>query len=181
MSPVVAWVLALIHAIAPRPAVVPGIEETAAHREERLEEVAEDIAAAAFDPRSPPLPLGAHPRSRAAALLVAVAALESGFAADADLGPCSRHPVSRCDGGRAVSLWQLRVTYDQRDDLFASRRRAAALALERMRQSLWACSSSPAWDRLAVYASGSCARGVEASRARLGAGSRLFDAHPPPL
>ncbi len=84
---------------------------------------------------------------RCAALLVAIGGGESGFARDADDGPCYREGgyKSRCDGGRAASVWQVHAhcaawaegkcaEWVTVDELFADRTLAAKAVL---RQASW--------------------------------------------
>jgi hypothetical protein len=115
---------------------------------------------------------------------VAVAYHESGFAPDVDLGPCYRGPRNdspRCDGGLAVSMWQIRRVGDDAADLFANMRKAAAAALKKIWHSAKRCV--PRYGReagLRAYASGSCERGVKESRVMVQLTLRLLKTHPPP-
>ncbi len=107
-----------------------------------------------------------------AALLVALAWGESGFARDADVGPCRNDGAyrSRCDGGRAASVWQAHaygaddagpITVER---LFADRRLAARQALRAARGSLRMCRHLAPEDRLAALG-GTCTPG-KSQRAR---------------
>jgi hypothetical protein len=93
-----------------------------------------------------------------AALLVALAVGESGLARDADVGPCYRRGGyrTRCDSGRAASVWQVQA-HGRDDDgpitvarLFASRSLAAGIALRVAWGSLSRCRDLPEEDRLAA-------------------------------
>jgi hypothetical protein len=172
----VTWIFSLLVFLAPpehRAALpaYPGWQETAGQRAARYQSIAEDIAAVATDPRE-------H------ALLVAVAYHESGFAPDVDLGPCYRGPRNdspRCDGGLAASMWQIRASHEERQELFADRRRAAARALGAMRRSAKHCALKHGREAgLRAYASGSCERGVEESRVMVRLTLRLLAVRPPP-
>src|SRR5512147_2209962 len=133
-----AWILSLLVFLASpehRAALpaYPGWKETAQQRTARYESIAEDIAATTTSPREQ-------------ALLVAVAYHESGFAPDVDLGPCYRGPKNdsgRCDGGLAVSMWQIQAVGEDARELFADRRRAARRALAAMRRSAAHCTEHP--------------------------------------
>lgn len=132
-----------------RLATYPEAEETADERELRYADIAEDVAAVV----ATDVPELAA-RRRAAALLVAIAWHESGFAKDVDLGPCApgRLKGGGCDSGRAVSLWQVQNHSAQ----IAGRRDAARIALRLARRSFQACRHLPRELRLAVYAGGTC-------------------------
>lgn len=107
---------------------------------------------------------------REQALLVAVAYHESGFAPDVDIGPCYRGPKNnsgRCDGGLAVSMWQIQSVGEDARELFADRRKAARRALLAMRRSAARCVPKHGREAgLRAYASGSCERGAKESEAR---------------
>lgn len=90
-------------------------------------------------------------------LLLSIAWHESGM----------RWDVGQCDvtgdRGRALGFWQ---THTRDRSVCEDFRYAARVALRRVRASLAACSHLPMAERLAVYTSGSCDRGREASRRR---------------
>jgi hypothetical protein len=71
---------------------------------DRYNSIATDIAAVAMDPAEPPLFEGENGRVETALVLLSVAFWESGFAARVDDGHCR---PGECDGGLAVSLWQI--------------------------------------------------------------------------
>ncbi len=125
--------------------------------------VAYDIATVAFE--NPPAFAKDLDKSQSAILLAAVAFWESGYARWVDDGLCNRPDELRerklgwsgaCDGGIAVSLWQVHpengivltqdggwhlrtssdVDYIARESMLASRRTSARVALAIMRQSL---------------------------------------------
>lgn len=152
-----AYALACLLALAPpaRRSAPPGWEETEETYRGRLSGIAGDIGAVSTS------------RMHVAAL-VGVGAHESAFAPDTDAGgECYRVGswASRCDGGRAVSLWQLQDADPERRALFRSDRRAAAReALRRILGSLGACRQNEPALRLARFASGTCSRGWEAAR-----------------
>ncbi len=172
------WILALLLALAPRPFAVPSMPETQPAYEQRLDEVASQLAAQVGGPRE-------------AALMVALAFMESGFAVDADRGPCDRHlGVGRCDGGRSVSMWQVMIAngetregYDKAD-LFLHREHAIHEALRRVRRSLGGCRAGGPDAALDVYAGGRCSAPGELVRARglerLALARRLLSLHPYP-
>jgi hypothetical protein len=148
-------ILAALLTLAPRPSAhpLPGWSETLEQHRARMASIAADVAAVART-------------TTEAAILLGLAHHESGYAPDTDEGAhCYRGPgfKMRCDGGRAVSIWQMQDgDADKREALRTSRRAAATEALRRALGSVHACRGrGPA---LALYASGSCARGHKAAR-----------------
>lgn len=184
MTPFAAWILSLIVYLAPPEKLAllpqfPGWEETSEQKLARCSSIAEDIAAVSL------VKAQKNPE-RAAALLTALAFMEGGFARDVDLGPCYRPLPSspRCDGGLAVSLWQIRIGSGStiegwtKADLQGDRRKAAGVALRMAWRSIAACSRRGPDAGLRAYASGTCERGQEASKARLGLARSLLERFP---
>jgi hypothetical protein len=163
---VAAWIFALLVAVSP-PGRVPA-RETLEAGEERYRAIAADVADVVAS--APPIFAGPDGRARTAALLVAVAALESGLRLDVDSG-------TRRGGGGECGLWQTMPVAGRCPE---TRRAGAALALERMRRSFAACHAAPVAERLAAYASGHCSAGLAESRARVGLAQRVVARHPPP-
>jgi hypothetical protein len=96
-------------------------------------------------------------------VLTRIAWYESGF----------RRNVSRCeirgDRGRSLGTFQVQPrTSAERRDACGSLTVQAALALRFVRDSAEACPGNVGADRLAVYVSGTCARGLRQSRERWG-------------
>jgi len=124
----------------------PGWHETLEQRVERYQGIAADVAAVA--------------RTRVeAAVLLGVAWHESGFARDVDLGPCYQGPgfKGRCDGGRAVGMWQIQEANREKRDLWRQNRREAAReAWRRILMSRASCAKNVPDEVLALYASGNC-------------------------
>jgi hypothetical protein len=163
-----AWVLSLLTVLAPpaRMAALPsypGWHETAEQWTQREQAIAADVAAVAGSREE-------------AALLVAVAWHESALAADVDRGPCYQGRAhQRCDGGRAVSIWQLQGADADRAIWQASRRAAALEARRRLRLSARACVPRyGALGALRAYASGTCRAGKEASASMVRLARRLL-------
>lgn len=200
MSAAVAWILALLVYAAPpeRLAAEPGWEETAEQRSARYAEIAADIAAVTYAPTAPVLYGGPRARAHTAALLVAVAVLESGLAADVDRGPCYRGRDGRgprCDRGRSASCWQIRLEPGERTregwtqaDLFADRRKAIRVALRLMRGSFGLARArgrldnmSPAEIETRLLDSYAGPGGHKLGAARLKLADKLFAKFPPPL
>jgi hypothetical protein len=149
-----ALALAAMLALSPpeRHRAPPGWQESTDVARARYARIAQDIAAVAAEQ-----PTEARQRE-AVALLVGVGAHESGFYADVTAGQCYRGPgwEARCDGGRAVSPWQMQEVDAERRELYRVDTRAAAReALRRISRSLRACARWEPALRLASYASGS--------------------------
>lgn len=159
------WTLAALLAFAPVASHDgrPWADDSHAHAHARYVGIAEAIDAACEDATAP--------RS-CRALLVAIAIGESGLARDADEGPCYREGAwrSRCDGGRAASVWQVHrhcaswdrergtcAAWTEVTDLFASRETAAKAALRQARWSLARCKDLSGL-------SGACVEGTRHAR-----------------
>lgn len=177
MNPVTSWLLSLMVAFAPpeqkaRASQLPGHEETVAEKTARYESIADDLFAVVYDPNETPLFKGPKGRARTAALVLAVAYHESGFAHDVDVGPCYRGKDgagARCDHGRSACVMQLHVGngttlqgYTQ-EELFADRKKCFRAGLGLLRRSFSECRNLPASHRLDAYASGVCDRGQDGS------------------
>ena len=141
-----------------------GHEETAVEKRARYTAIALDLEEAVLD--SPPLP-GMN-RRRTAATLLGIAFMESGFAHDADLGPCVG---KRCDAGRAACLLQVQAPAEERARLFADRRACFRRGLDVARRSLVSCGGE-----LTAYAAGNCESliGRAAGRKRMAMGQRVL-------
>jgi hypothetical protein len=142
----------------------PGHEETTEARRARCASIAADVATAvgaACGDR------GEGCERRAAALLLGLAAHESGFAPDTEApGGCWRGRDGkgpRCDSGRAATLWQMQGSAEERALWLGDRVAAAREALRRATRSLGACRRLAPEERLAAYAGGRC-EGAEALR-----------------
>jgi hypothetical protein len=187
MNPVVAWLLALALQFAPpeRSKQLPGWEETVEQRTARYAAIAEDIWHTVKTGRH----INGLGKRRTAALMLAVAIGESGLDPDTDKGPCYRGGKyrPRCDYGHAASMWQIKLGRGKtaqegwgQADLFADRRKAAAVALRGIRGSWWMCRRLPEAHRLAAYGSGTCRRGHKGSAARIRLWYKLMAAKPLP-
>ncbi len=174
------WIFAVMLAFAPPDRyaplqALPGWDETPAQRTERYRSIAADLDAVIA--AEEPLFRGPSGRRRTAALLLAVAPHESGFAPDVDRGPCYRGRDGRslrCDSGRAACLLQVRGSPEARRELFADRQRCFREGMALLRRSLGTCNQLPVEHRLAAYASGSCDAGHEESSAMFKAAQRAL-------
>lgn len=196
MNPIVSWLVALLASFSP-PAdhaesyqrfldahgwdvAVNGPHETEEERAARYAGIAADAYLVAFDPTTKPLFGGKRGRAQTAALLLAVAFHESGFAPDVDKGPCFRGGAtkgrgirSRCDGGRATCMLQIWMGPNGKtpegwtqQDLFDDRTKCFRAGLRGLRASHALCrKKGNAKDTLfAAYASGSCGKGHKGAR-----------------
>jgi hypothetical protein len=160
MSPLGAKVLAALLTFAPPAAhdANPWRDASAAVAQKRYEGIAEAIAGECSD-------------WRCASLLIAIGVGESGLAADADLGPCYRvgRFKTRCDRGRAASVWQVHAYGEDADGritvarLFNDRALAARIVRRIAFGSLKQCAHLPARERLANLGGGKCAPSKSAS------------------
>jgi hypothetical protein len=176
-SEIAEWLLALMVAFAPperaaRHDQFPGWEETSDERRERYASIGRDLYAYVYDPETKPVFGGKKGRARTAALLLAIAYHESGFAKDVDKGPCYRGKngnSARCDSGLSACLMQIHIGEGstpegwKKKDLFADRKKCFASGLRLIRKSFSACRSLPMKHRLNAYASGSCSKGQSGS------------------
>lgn len=161
--------------------------ETKAQAIERYHEIAEAIYEVAHE--SEPLFGGSSGRLRTAALLLAVAHYESGFRRDIDLG-LARRKLSKYgwnDYGRSWCMLQLNLGKRGNDSaettpqgwtgrqLLDDRTKCFSAGLEAMRRSMTACSQNAPSHRLAAYASGSCDKGMRASKLRIDKGRKVYE------
>ncbi len=202
MESMISWVMSLILASAVLP--VPGRWEGEAERSARYRAIAEDVLAVAYDPQERPAFDGPLGRAKSASVMLAVASFESGFRRDVDLGegPDGGNGPAWClmqiELGRKGRKGKtpLRIALDDDgsyrftrnpgegyggEDLVKDRRACLRVGLRLIRSSLNACRYLPVHERLSAYASGSCDRGKQASRTRLGRGYRWIASKPAPL
>ncbi len=186
-SEIAEWLLALMTAFAPPERAdtedhFPGWAETSSERRERYASLSNDLYTFVYDPETKPLYGGKKGRARTAALLLAIAYHESGFARDVDEGPCYRgkHGTSkRCDSGVSACLMQIHLGKGTtpegwtQSDLFEDRRKCFSAGLRLIRKSFLACRALPMKHRLNAYASGSCARGHAGSERLMALGERF--------
>lgn len=194
MDAATTWLVALMSTFAPperaateRP--FPGWQETVEQRRERYEGIAAAVREVAYDPDERPVFGGAKGRARTAALLLAIAWHESGFARDVDLGPCWRGRANdspRCDFGRATCLLQIH-TRDGKTregwtpaELLADRTKCIRAGLHLVQSSFSACRANPPRHRLAAFASGRCTAGQSGSERLLSLGERFATRLPIP-
>lgn len=176
MGPIAEAAFAAMMALAPpeRMAALPqwaGHEETVVEKRSRYVAIAIDLEDAVL--ASEPLP-GMN-RRRTAATLLGIAFMESGFARDADVGPCATD--KRCDRGASACLMQIKVGGGTtregwtREELFADRTKCFRAGLAKARNSMRACDGE-----LTAYAVGHCDSliGKAAGRSRLAMGRRVW-------
>lgn len=188
MKLIIVWLYTLALAFAPvdKARTWPGHEESPEDRRARYMEIATDIAAVAFDESE--RPIWGMGRVQTAAMLLALAIGESNLDPDVDGGPCYRGGAyrSRCDYGRAFSIWQIMIGKGRTPEgwtgaqLNADRQKAARTALHTARASWWSCRRRPDEHRLALYAAGRCDRGHKGSAARVKLWRKLMAAKPLP-
>ncbi len=194
MDAATTWLVALMAAFSPpeRAATAqafPGWAETAEQRTERYRGIASAVREVAWDPEEKPVFGGSRGRQRTAALLLAIAWHESGFARDVDLGPCFRgraNDGARCDFGRAHCLMQVHARDGKTSEgwslaeIQADRSKCFRAGLHLVQRSFAACRESPPKHRLAAYGSGRCNAGQSGSERLLGLGERFATRLPSP-
>lgn len=165
-----AWVPAENHAWYQTP------EQTAGH----YQDIASDIVEVAMDPDEIPVFDGPDGRAETALLLASIASWESAFNQRTDEGKSIRKGDN--DGGKAVGIWQTHWRGNpfgwSRSDIANDRKKAARLALFRIRESFGACRNFPLESRLTVYATGQACRPTEVSKQRVSRALRWWKAHP---
>lgn len=184
MNPIINWILAAMLAQSPPTRDAKHQQfgpwtETAEEREHRYRSIAEDVWAVAYDPDVKPIYGGPNGRAHTAALVLAVAYMESGFAPDVDKGPCYRGKPgspqwSRCDGGRSACMMQINIGNGKttegwtQQDLFDDRRKCFKAAIRKLRGSVGACKSLGPDAALNAYGQGYCGTKVlDKGKARL--------------
>lgn len=166
-------------------------EETPEQAVERYSAIARDAFEIAFDEAEPPLYSGKDGRVKTWATLLSVASFESSFRSDVETG-IGKH--AKGDHGQSWCLMQIkmgpavkgktktRVNLDTPyarftqveadgiggEDLVSDRKSCFKAALHIMRTSFSMCKSLPVEERLAAYASGTCDKGKQSSRWRVG-------------
>lgn len=142
----VALVLSFILFLTPKPD---------AEQLKTMSELAEAISRVS---QEKPLFEGKRGQENTAALLVSIAYFESSF-----------HGMHRGDHGNSVGFFQIwpRKGDPSKDELEQNIPLQANLARERIAESFHSCSYGDPGDRLALYASGSCSRGIRESRRRM--------------
>ena len=209
------WLLNLMLTFSPPEKVVehqafPGWEETVEERKERYADIADDVIEVVWGKdehgafKNDSVFLGPQGRARTAALLLAVAFHESGYAPDVDKGPCYMGKYGkngRCDGGRSVCMLQVMVgrEYVTRtgekivprtregwtaQDLFEDRTKCFRAGMAKMRASMRMCARAglPLEHQLTAYGAGTCDRpaGKRGSERLIGLYKRFWDRHEVP-
>ena len=203
----IAWVVSLLVSISRpgAPIFYPDAKETEAETQARYALIAQDVLKVTQDPQEDPLFEGPTARVKTAAVILSVAAFESHFRKDVDLG---LGKYSRGDSGRSWCLNQInlgvagpegktfgrfvpmangsfRITYNEGyvgwggEDLVADRTKCSRAALAIARRS-FKCGG-PALTRLKWYASGRCELGDRASSDRMGLALRWISKIPADL
>lgn len=174
------WILAFLTRYSP-----PGhktyfkfAEETKEEALVRYNEIADDLISTVYDPSVKPLFSGPMGRQQTASILLGVMFWETSIRKDVDLG---LGPHARGDNGRSWCLMQINIGDGKTpgglsgEDLVRDRKACLAEGLRVIRGSFGACWQLPLNERLAAYASGSCDKGREKSKQRVGTGMRWFN------
>lgn len=199
LTSVSAWLLSIIVAAAPpgRKVYYPEAQETEAEALVRYQSVADDVAAVVYDPETKPLFKGAEGRARTATVLLSIMLHESAFMKNVDynLGKYARGDQGKswCSmqiliGNGKTKPWnvihdrpalpndpeeQVREGYTG-EQLIADRKLCISEGLNIVRGSFYACGNVPIQERLRSYASGSCDKGLQASKTRMNTALHFF-------
>lgn len=164
--------------------------ETEEQALERYGSITSDLIQVVYDPDETPVFSGPRGRAKTAALMLSIANFESGgFRRDVDLGIGNK---SRGDSGESHCLMQVRLSKIGPDgssrkkivldsplysfsktegldgsDLVQDRKNCFRSALHIIRHSMKSCSSKPIAERLGIYTSGHCDRGINSSKIRM--------------
>lgn len=206
METVIAWIVAIMVTVSPfnRTTFIPEAQETLEQKQARYDAIAKDLIEVVFSETEKPMFGGKRGRINTMILMLAVSSMESGFRRDVDFG---LGKAGKGDQGKSWCLMQVnigvaqangktktRIVVDEEgrhsfttdpnagwggEDLVTDRKACFRAGLAILRASFRSCSASPMKDRLAVYASGNCAKGLKESRTRMGVFSRWSSAKKP--
>ena len=173
------WVVSFISRNAPpgRKTYYTYAVETREEALARYGEIAEALIDVIYDPEVRPLFSGPTGRARTASLLLGVMFWETGFRRDVDLG---LGKDARGDNGRSWCLMQINIGKGTTpnglhgEDLVTDRRACFTEGLRVIRGSFQACRRLPLEYRLSAYASGSCDKGQDKSKQRVGTGMQWY-------
>ena len=193
------WVVSFITKYAPpgRKTYYKHAEETKAEALVRYDAIADALVSVVYDPEVKPLFAGPHGRAQTASVILGVVLWETAFRKDVDFA-LGKH--GRGDNGESWCLMQIKVGEGKTADwnirlnrpavktdppedilsgytgqqLVADRKLCIAEGLKIMRGSFGACKQLPVEERLSAYASGSCDKGREKSKQRVGTGMKWF-------
>jgi hypothetical protein len=205
VEPIIAWVFSFIVAVAPpdRRHFSEGDRETKEEALARYESIARDLVDVVYSSKMKALFAGPDGRAKTAALVLSMMRFESDFRRDVDFGIAA----GRGDHGRSFCLMQIqtgsgrtwpwnkvkqRFALDKDppeeveigwtgEELLQDRKKCVTAGLRIAKMSFNACGSLPEVERLRVYASGSCGRGVKESVNRFALANRWYKDHPVPM
>jgi hypothetical protein len=205
----VTWILTTMVAMSPphRQHWEAAAQESHAQADQRYLEIATTIVDGVFDPAVEPVFTGSRGRQNTAMLVTVWWHAESGFRRDVDLGT-GRARTAKAgwnDFGRSWCMGQINLGRKRIPDpskpgtwiedsptttpegwsgkeLCEDRTKCFLTTLRVMRQSVGACRSLPASERLAAYAAGTCSSeaGRAISRQRMALYTRLLAKNRPP-
>lgn len=193
------WIVAFIGKQAPpgRPTYFTHAKETKEEAEARHLAIADDLIDVVYHPDTKPIFSGERGRSKTVSLILGIMLWETGFRKDVDYG---LGPYARGDQGKSWCLMQLNIgtgrtpawnlaenrpatdTDPEQDvhpgylgtELVSERTACIGEGLKVVRRSFNSCRTLPLDLRLSAYASGSCSKGQDKSRQRVGTGMRWY-------
>lgn len=178
MNSLVAYLVTAMSSWVPLHAHAP--KEAPEDVQARYQQIAEDVAAVAFDDAERPLFDGPDGRVQTALMMLSVASLESAYRKSVDDG------AFRGDHGRSFCLMQIRVGQGTTregwtgPELVENRQRCFRAGLHILRGSFAACHNLPFDDRLSAYATGRCFADARVSRQRVSRARLWWEGHAPP-
>lgn len=193
------WITTFIAKQAPpgRPTYFEHAKETKEEAIERHSAIADDIIEVVYNPDTKPIFSGSRGRSKTVSLLLGIMLWETGFRRDVDYG---LGKYARGDQGKSWCLMQLNIgtgrtpawnvvenrmptDTDPESDVFpgytgpelvSERTACISEGLKVVRRSFNSCRNLPLDLKLSAYASGSCSKGGDKSRQRVGTGMRWY-------
>lgn len=202
MEQFIAWLVAFMTTLSPpgHKTYIPDARETQAEALERYSDIARDLAEVLTDEKERVITKGTQARIRMAAIIVSVMLHESGFRKDVDTG---KGKYARGDHGNSWCLMQINVgkgrtkawnyTHNRfarpndnpeevtqgwtGEELVADRKNCIRAGLHIITATTCRGQGPLGW--LRGYASGSCQKGEQASKSRVGLALRWVHSHRP--
>jgi hypothetical protein len=200
MNEITSWIMSFMVSVTPlgEPVHITAAQETPRERIERYEEITQDLVEVVFDEYNDPLFEGSMARTHTVAVMLGIMRHESRFLKHIDLGLGT---ASRGDSGKSWCMMQVmagrhgttgewNIVHDRPphwgdpeeeivsgvtgQEMVQDRKLCFREGLRIARWSFSRCGNRGPYERLRVYASGSCSKGGEASRARMWSAERFW-------
>lgn len=182
MNTLIAWMVATMMTLAPpdKP-TFKAAEETKEEREKRYEQIAKDIISVVNDQKETPLFKDQFSVRDSALVIMAIMSYESDFRKDVDYGVGAS---ARGDNGRSWCLMQVNLGNSRTKEgwygkeLVADRLKCIRAGYHLVQRSFFECLKGTEIDRLAMYTSGKCSTGINASHKRMKLFQKMRDKAP---